>query len=69
MVKCTKHPHRTEASAIKCYSKGVARRIKIRTGNSTSTNKVQMVKNRPPRLTKHGAVLMLVWEEDSLMRY
>lgn len=69
MIKCTKHQHRTEASAQRCYAKGIARRVKIRTGDSSTKNVVQMRKNRPPRLTKHGEVWMLIWEEDAKMEY
>lgn len=70
MVICTKHKHSSVESAAQCHAKAMARRVRIRTkGASESESKVRMVKNRPPRLTKHGEIWMIVWEEDALMRY
>lgn len=69
MLKCTKHPHRTEAAAIRCHSKSMARRVKVRTGDSSLKGLVHMRKNKPPRLTKHGQIWMLIWEEDANMEY
>lgn len=69
MVKCTKHKHSSEATAVLCHARHMARRVKIKTKGSTETNKVHMRKNRPPRMTKHGQIWMIVWEEDAMMEY
>lgn len=70
MKVCTKHKHTDWKSARDCYSKEVRKRLDRRLGDDKPpSNKVQMRRNRPPRLTKHGEVWMIVFEEDALMEY
>lgn len=65
---CTVHKHSSERSAKKCYEKGIRRWAAWKTRDFVE-KKVLMHIHKPPRVTKHGEVWMVVFIEDLNMPY
>lgn len=61
---CKIHKHSSLVSAMRCYQKMLERKVK-----NFYPKGVNMVSHTPPRLAKHGEILMFVFSEDSNMPY
>lgn len=55
-------------SALICWHRQLRKKAERKTRNKPRTT-VRMVSHKPPRLTKHGEVWMLVFSEDANMAY
>lgn len=75
MKLCKMHKHSSVEKAVRCYAKRKGRNADKALEDQFGKDlvyirkQVKMVKNSPPRTTKHGEVELVVFFEDSNMRY
>lgn len=76
MRPCTKHPHSSPETALRCAKEYARRRadrklkpIYFQQLYEGRMFRVRMVKHNPPKQTLKRGFLMLVWSEDSNMPY